>query len=401
MRMVAEVKPEWAAPSQTISPLVQSVISHLEDAIDSGRLALGNSLPSERVLAQNLKVSRAVVRSAIQDLGQRGLLIIKENCRPVVAPRKGTVNRAKADHIAAWLWPRTSHFAASQILKGIQSSMGQSNLRIVVGHAGGVNWQDIVASEAEFLESLVDDEQCGGAIIWYLGGETNQKALEKVIKSGVHLVFVDRLPAPALYCDYSGTDNLGAACSAVSHLIELGHRRIACMTNMDHASSVAERIKGWRQAHILARLTIDENLVIRPDDGSEDMPEERYVSDQVEKMLSLPEPPSAVFCINDSLAINVMESLTSLGKRVPEDYSVVGFDGLMSWMPNGGGLTSAFQDFERFGQTAVRLLMDRIANPSLPSRHVLLDAPLRLNGSTAQAVCRPDLALSGQIPNKQ
>jgi len=49
----------------------------------------------------------------------------------------------------------------------------------------------------------------------------------------------------------------------------------------------------------------------------------------------------------------------------------------------------------------VRLLLDRIANPSLPGRHVLLDAPLRLNGSTAQAVRRPDLALSGQIPNKQ
>lgn len=401
MWMVAEVKPEWATPSQTISPLVQSVISHLEDQIDAGSLAPGNSLPSERVLAQNFKVSRAVVRSAIQDLGQRGLLIIKENCRPVVALRRGHANRAKADHIAAWLWPRTSHFGASQILKGIQSSMGQSSLRIVVGHAGGVNWQDIVASEAEFLEKLVDDEQCAGAIIWYLGGETNQAVLSKVISSGVPLVFVDRLPSPALYCDYSGTDNLGAACSAVNHLIELGHRRIACMTNMDHASSVAERMKGWRQAHLLARLPLDEDLVISPVDGSEDAPEECYVAEQVEKMLSLPDPPTAVFCINDSLAINVMEALSASGKGVPDDVSVVGFDGLMSWMPNGGGLTSALQDFERFGQTAVRLLLDRIAHPSLPGRHVLLDAPLRLNGSTAPAVRRPDLALSGQIPNKQ
>lgn len=401
MLMVAEVKPEWATPSQTISPLVQSVISHLEDEIEAGRLVPGNSLPSERVLAQMLKVSRAVVRSAIQDLGQRGRLIIKENCRPVVALRRGSVSRTKADHIAAWLWPRTSHFAASQILKGIQSSMGQSSLRIVVGHAGGVNWQDIVASEAEFLQKLVDDEQCAGAIVWYLGGETNQAILSKVIKSGFPLVFVDRLPAPALYCDYSGTDNLGASCSAVNHLIELGHRRIACMTNMDRASSVQERILGWRLAHDHARLTIDEDLVITPSDGAEDMPEECYVADQVEKMLSLPEPPSAVFCINDSLAINVLESLRACGKKVPDDVSVVGFDGLMNWMPNGGGLTSALQDFERFGQTAVRLLLDRIANPSLPGRHVLLDAPLRLNGSTAQAVRRPDLALSGQIPSKQ
>ncbi len=399
--LVAKVTPYWAKQSQTISPLVQSVISHLEEKIDAGRLTPGSSLPSERELAQGLKVSRAIVRSAIQELGQRGHLIIKENCRPVVAHRKGAVSRAKADHIAAWIWPRSSHFAASQILKGIQSSMGQSSLRIVVGHAGGVSWQDIVASEAEFLQNLIDDEQCAGAIVWYIGGEANEATLAKVIKSGVPLVFVDRLPEPALYCDYTGTDNPGASFSAVNHLIELGHRRIACMTNLDQASSVKERITGWRQAHDHARLPLDEALIISPDDGSQDAPEECYVAEQVEKMLSLPDPPTAVFCINDSLAINVMESLASHGKRVPEDISVVGFDGLMSWMPNGGGLTSAFQDFERFGQTAVRLLKDRIANPTLPSRHVLLDAPLRLNGSTAQAARRPDPALLGQTPNKQ
>jgi len=47
---------------------------------------------------------------------------------------------------------------------------------------------------------------------------------------------------------------------------------------------------------------------------------------------------------------------------VPRDFSVIGFDGLMNWVPGGGNLTSAVQNFERIGQTAVRLLKDRIAH---------------------------------------
>lgn len=299
--------------------------------------------------------------------------------------------RTKADHIAVWIWPRSNHYVGSQILKGIQTSMGsRPTHRIVVGHASGTSWDDIVASEARFLENLAVDESCAGAIIWYVGGTANRAHLERVGRAEVPVVFVDRLPEVSFPCDYVGTDNVGSAAAVVQHLLESGHRRVACITNLDHASSVTERIQGWREAHAKLGITVDESLLIQPKPSPENLPEECYVENQLSQVLDLSSQPTALFCINDTLAITVIETLTAWGKKVPEDFSVCGFDGMMAWMPGGGGLSGAAQNFERIGQTAVRLLQERIVSPKPIGRQVLLDAPLRLNGSTAPAGRRPD-----------
>ena len=369
---------------QMKTPLVQSVITHLETEIAKGSLVLGEAVPTERSLAKDLGVSRGVVRLAIQTLGEKGVLSRMDGCRPVVLKGAPSLDRTNKDHISIWLWPRSNHFFASQILRGIQTSMGSSSLKIVVGHARGSSWREIVESEAALLQSLLDDRSCAGAIVWYVGGTENMPLLQKVGESGVPVVFVDRLPDDVIFGDYVGTDNFGAASAAVNHLIELGHQRIACITNLDHASSVTERIAGWRDALSRAGLPCGDELIFTPDDSASDLSEESYVRQQFYRLFSEPERATAAFCINDTLAVVMMDLLHTSGRKAPDDLSIMGFDGLMSNMPSSGGLSSAVQNFERIGQTAVRLLMDRIANPRRPSRHVLLDAPLHLNGSTSQ-----------------
>jgi LacI family transcriptional regulator len=247
----------------------------------------------------------------------------------------------------------------------------------------------------------MEDQGCAGAIIWYIGGSDNLDLLAEVSESGFPLVFVDRIPDSIPAADFVGSDNIGAACEAVTHLLDLGHRRIACLTNLDHASSVIERIEGWREAHARAGVPLDERLLINPHESPVEAPDDFWIEDQVKRMLRLPDPATAAFCINDTLAVNAMEFIAKQGIRIPEDFSVVGFDGLLSWMPNGGGLTSSVQNFERIGQTAFRLLKSRMARPTLPARHVLVDAPLRQYGSTAKLTPRPDTAPSGQITHKQ
>lgn len=369
---------------QMTTPLVQSVITHLETKIAKGSLVLGDAVPTERSLAKDLGVSRGVVRLAIQTLGEKGVLSRMDGCRPVVLKGAPSPDKTKKDHISIWLWPRSNHFFASQILRGIQTSMGSSSLKIVVGHARGSSWREIVESEAALLQSLLDDRSCAGAIVWYVGGTENMPLLQKVGESGVPVVFVDRLPDDVIFGDYVGTDNFGAASAAVNHLIELGHQRIACITNLDHASSVKERIAGWRDALSRADLPCGDELILTPDDSAADLSEESYVRQQFDRLFSESERATAAFCINDTLAVVMMDLLHTSGRKAPDDLSIMGFDGLMSNMPSSGGLSSAVQNFERIGQTAVRLLMDRIANPRRPSRHVLLDAPLHLNGSTSQ-----------------
>lgn len=392
---------ETSKPDQKSIPSVQSVVRHLEGEIASGSLAPGESLPPERALAELLGVGRSAVRSAISELSARGLILVRDRCRPTVVQTKERPNRTNADHIAAWIWPRSTHYHSSQVLKGIQMMMGDSGLRLVVGSSTGNSWNDIAASEAAFLRGLLTEKDCAGAIIWYIGGTDNMDLLREVCDSGFPLVFVDRIPSAITNCDFVGTDNVGSAFHAVTHLLELGHRRIACVTNLDHASSVSERIEGWREAHQRAGVPLDESLLINPGEGADSQSEDYSIHDQVRRMLSLDQPATAAFCINDNLAVSAMESLTKLGLRIPDDFSLVGFDGLMSWMPNGGGLSSPIQNFERMGQTAYRLLRSRMAQPRHPARHVLLDAPLCLNGSTHKLTARPEPAPSGLYSSSQ
>lgn len=386
---------------QMNTPLVQSVISHLEKEIAEGNLVQGEPVPTERSLVKELGVSRGVVRLAIQILGEKGVLSRMDGCRPVVQKGGAKADNTPKDHISVWLWPRSNHFFASQILRGIQTSMGSSNLKIVVGHARGSSWREVVESEAALLQNLIDDDRCAGAIVWYVGGTENLSLLRKVGASGVPIVFVDRLPDNVLFGDYVGTDNFGAASAAVNHLIELGHQRIACITNLDHASSVRERIEGWRDALSRAGLPCGDDLIFTPDDSASELSEESYVGQQFERLFRQPERPTAAFCINDTLAVVMMDLLHTSGRTAPDDLSIMGFDGLMTTMPSSGGLSSAVQNFERLGQTAVRLLMDRIANPHRPSRHILLDAPLHLNGSTSQLFQRSVKAPYGAVAVKQ
>jgi LacI family transcriptional regulator len=162
----------------------------------------------------------------------------------------------------------------------------------------------------------------------------------------------------------------------------MGHRRIACLSNRDPASSVSERLEGYRSALSSAGLPFRADLVfaIRRDD-------ECGVQEALDGLLSLNEPPTAYFAINDHIALQAHEQLNLRGNSIPAEVSVAGFDGLLRWVPGGGHLTSAQQNFERIGQLSMELLLERIEqSPGQASRHILLDAPLAIQGSTGPAL---------------
>lgn len=296
------------------------------------------------------------------------------SARPVPSGVSETAHRT----VAIWLWPHAADFGASLILKGIQSVQADPNLRLTIASAVGNDWTGIIASEAKFLNQIAADPQIVGGIVWYLGTDQNRSAIENVQLAGKQLVFVDRLPPVGSQFDYVGTDNKNAAEDAVKHLIELGHRQIACVSNRDPASSVKERVEGYRSALYSAGIAFlpDYLVPIQKDD-------EGGVAAAIDRLLSLPEPPTAIFGINDGIALQVHEELVQRGFAVPEQFSVIGFDGLLRWVPGGGHLTSAKQNFERIGQLAMEILIENLEQgANARCRHMLLEAPLALQGST-------------------
>lgn len=379
------------------SPLVVAVIEGLKRRIQRGDLPAGRGLPSERDLAKEYEVSRVTVRAALRELEEEGFLLCKPNCRPIVrGPGNRTSNKLspattdnddvplrKGDErdIGIWLWPNTAEYCASSILKGIQFAELPRDVRLVVANVpGGRDWEACLEAEERYLLELAEDPRVMGSILWYLGGERNRHALAKVRAAGIPLVFVDRLPPPGFEADFVGSDNESAARRSMKHLIDLGHRRIALITNSDAVSSVMERETGYRRALNEARIPFERELVFQ---DMVDEPEGVEVA--LDELLQLPDPPTAIVAINDHVALQVNAALQARGISVPGDISLSGFDGMLRWVPGGGFLTTCCQEFERIGQVATELLFQRSKGIfGATFRHVLLDAPLMIAGSTAE-----------------
>jgi LacI family transcriptional regulator len=119
----------------------------------------------------------------------------------------------------------------------------------------------------------------------------------------------------------------------------------------------------------------------------------------LEACLSLDEQPTAIFAVNDHIALQVCEVLHDRKISVPEQVSVLGFDGILRWVPGGGYLTTHLQDFERVGQYAAEMVIQRMTSgPHLAYRHVLLDAPLLDRGTIGPPPARSPI-LSSPSPS--
>jgi DNA-binding LacI/PurR family transcriptional regulator len=157
--------------------------------------------------------------------------------------------------------------------------------------------------------------------------------------------------------DHVSIDNVVAARDAVGHLTGQGRRRIAAIGAQQARSAATARLRlrGYRAALRSADLPRDDSLVVATRtyhraDGAEAMT----------RLLELPEPPDAVFCFNDLLALGALRVLHDRGARVPEDIAVVGVDDIEDGRYATPSLSSVRPDKEFIAQVAVRLLLERL-----------------------------------------
>jgi DNA-binding LacI/PurR family transcriptional regulator len=378
-------EPMMGLPDTTtnVSPTVARIVTTLTDRIHSGFYPAGEWLPSERDLASDFNVSRILVRSALKELERQDLLVCAANRRPIVSR---SINLARPTararrSLAAWIWPNAIWPPTGMILRGIQESLG-SEFRLVLGSPVGVTWEENYASEGRFLQQVCEDRDIEGLILGYMGGQSNLAALEAVRAANVALVFLDHLPPTSFHADYVGVNNRYGTEQAAKYLISIGHRSIAYVANYDTLSTVEERLAGYRRALSSAGIEYRETLVER-DPGPTGNDPEQGCEQLVERLLGLPEPPTAICAVNDVVALRVIAALRSLNVRVPDDISVIGFDGVERWGPTQPFLTTVQQPFQRIGEQAIELLLERIKyGPSTPYKHAILDVELAVHRST-------------------
>jgi DNA-binding LacI/PurR family transcriptional regulator len=196
--------------------------------------------------------------------------------------------------------------------------------------------------------------------------------------TGKPLVLLGERPAGGSF-DHVAVDSVQASYDATMHLIALGRRRIAAIGVGGGAGTGAVRRKGYRKALKAAGLPHDPTLELagtgyhRPDGAA-----------SMRELLALPEPPDAVFCFNDLLALGALRTLADAGLSVPGDVAVVGFDDIEDGRFHAPSLTTVSPDKEWLADTAVSVLLDRIAGAEDATRRDLrVPYTLEIRESTA------------------
>jgi LacI family transcriptional regulator len=183
-------------------------------------------------------------------------------------------------------------------------------------------------------------------------------------------------------CDAVVVDNEGAARRVTSELLEVGHRRIALFIDETHWTTGRDRSAGYHAAFAAAGRPLDPALVVTAgwDVGG--------AQREARTLLTLAEPPTAVFAANNVLAEGVWRAAAELGVDIPGDLSLVSFDDV-PWMSMvRPGITAVAQDAVAMGEAAITQLLERIAAPSAPVRTVMFAPTLARRGSTAGPATR-------------
>jgi LacI family transcriptional regulator len=164
--------------------------------------------------------------------------------------------------------------------------------------------------------------------------------------------------------------NWRGAYEAISYLIALGHRRIAHIIGLKEMQCALDRLQGYRDALAAHGIPYDPDLVYAGDFFRPQGYEAAH------RFMGLPRPPTAVLAANDISAFGVMEAVTRLGLRVPDDVSLIGFDDIIEAQQVHPGLTTVRQPLEEMGRVAARILLRRLDNPDLPGERVELPTVL-------------------------
>ncbi|PSM42201.1 LacI family transcriptional regulator [Streptomyces dioscori] len=250
----------------------------------------------------------------------------------------------------------------TEILQGVEASALEHGYSLLIAdpHDDPVHERKVVQllHERRVDGMIVAPSADPRDLIGYLG------------RHGVPTVFLDRLvddvPAPGFTFDQVSAENTEPVTHLVTHLAELGHRRIGLVAGLAGLSTTSERITGYRLGLACAGLAYEERLVIPGNSEAEGA--ERAT----ESLLSLPAPPTALITANNAMTIGALRAVRARGVSVPGDLALCCFDDF-SWADLfSPRLTAISQPSKEIGAQAVRLLLERLDSPGRPTRTVRL-----------------------------
>jgi len=370
-------------------PKHKLISRHLLSEIGSGRYKPGSRLPSESQLVQQFRVSRPTVGRALRDLEAEGLIERRAGSGTYV--RSNTGERVST-RIFGLIVPGLASTEIFQIICGEIASLARV-------HDFGLLWGGSTNPRVDTDASLKHaDEICMQFIERRISGvffapaelvagqeESNTKLAESLREAGIPVVLIDRdllnYPERSDF-DLVCIDNMAGGYMVAEHLIKLGCRRISFVARPLSAATVDARVAGIREALVRNRLEPGLGWV-----HSGDPADLKFA-----RSLAAGRQADAFICANDDTAAVLLRSLQSQGIRVPHDVRVVGFDDVKYATLVSPPLTTIHQPCRDIAVVAFRTMLDRLADPTLPTRHISLPPRLVVRESCGAYLPHPKQA---------
>jgi DNA-binding LacI/PurR family transcriptional regulator len=343
------------------------------------------SRPTQRQIAEEAGVSRTTVSLVLNDVAgvrispqtrQRILEVARRlNYYPDAAARSLVSGRTQTIGFVLCQSPNRVFTDAflPEVLRGVGDAMQESGFHVLLHSV-----EDVVAPEAYI--GLVREKQTDGIIL--SGPRSDDQQLLRLKAEGFPVVLLGQLPGSGIA--FVDVDNVKAAKLAVEHLVALGHRRIAMITNAPLAYTAArDRLAGYRQALETANTLFSEELVrygdFREESGYEAM----------NQLLDLPEPPTAVFVASDLVAFGALVAIKERRLKVPADVALIGFDDVQLAHYVDPPLTTVRLPAYELGYRAATLLIQLIDRQPVEEQEILLRTELVVRQSCGAVRSQP------------
>lgn len=339
-------------------------------------MAKGKSHVSLKDLAREIGVSISTVSRALNNHPDISLEMTRK-VQKLAAERNYTPNPLamgllkQATRMIGVIVPDlVTHFYSS-IISGIEDVAEEKGYYILIASSNETLKKEI-ASVENLLKTRVE-----GLIVCLSQETKNYEHFDRLMKNNIPLVFFDRV----CRADKVSTvivDNVDAAKRITRHFYKNGFRRIAYIAGPGHLNISQERTQGYLSGLKSCGLMFHPELLEKCNMSTSD------ATKATARLLDLPEPPDAIFGINDTVVFAAMKEIKRRGLRIPEDIGLVGFTDEFHSTVVDPSLTSITHPTYEIGQQAARLFFKQIENQETEPEQVVLNTKLVVRKSSVK-----------------
>lgn len=296
--------------------------------------------------------TRELIKNAIQEIKKQDNIYEKEKNIAVV-------------------FPDLSNMFFTDVLKGLTEEADKLNYNVFSFDSG-----ESIDKEMKIIDALKDFNICGLIITTTIRNrETTKKHVQNLNSLGVPIILIDR---DLIFCDFDGifSDNKKGAFDGVDTLIAEGHQKIAVITGPLEYETAQLRLEGYKQAHNVNGLEINENYIHEGD----------YQIDSgynlTKQIINNNKDVTAIFSCNNMMTLGAINALNEMDIKIGEDISLLGFDDLEFFTYLGLNISVVSRQTSEMGKIAFEVLSKKILEEEpYATQNIVLKPSIVLRGS--------------------